>query len=84
MLRGPLLLGCSSMLKTWQLASPGVNTPRKGKSDQEGDHHVFCNLIITSAVFCWSHRPDWYRRGLYDGVDIKTRELLGASLDADY
>lgn len=42
--------------------------------------------MVTSAVFCWSHRPILIqcRKGLYKGVDTKRWESLGAVLEIGY
>lgn len=81
--RGPLhrAVRVSARHGSWL---PTVSVPKKGKSDREGSHSVFCNLIsdVASSLLLYSvgHRDQpgtgW--------CDIKRWESLGANLEATY
>lgn len=62
------------ILRTWQLAFPRASVPeRTPKMEVAAFYNLPSEVTVTSALFCWSHRPTPVRcgRGIHKGGDAR-------------
>lgn len=75
------------VLRTWQLASPRATVPEGApKMEAAAFYNVTSEVTITSALFCWSHRPTLVQggRGIHRGGDTRSWGSLGITLKIRY
>lgn len=85
-----LACGCLhrlGILRTWQLASPRATVPEGApKMEAAAFYNLISEVMITSALFCWSHRPTLVQcgRGIHRGGDTRKWGSLGITLKTRY
>lgn len=75
------------VLRKWQLAPPRATVPEgKPKMEAAAFHNLTSEVTITSALFCWSHRPTLVQcgRGIHRGGDPRRCGPVGIALKIRY
>ena len=75
------------VLRTWQLASPRATVLEGApKMEAAAFYNLTSEVTITSALFCWSHRPTLVRcgRGIHRGGGTRSWGSLGITLKIRY